>query len=518
MTSRGRGQGRWTGAANAPGRRLRRDYRRVTVARDTTRRVNVAVIGSGFAGIGMGVALRRAGVESFSIFDRAERVGGVWRDNTYPGLTCDVPSHLYSFSFEPKRDWTRRFPPREEILAYLEHCVAEYGLDDHLRLGTDVAQATFDEDARRWRLETAAGETVEADVVVTATGQLSRPSIPRLPGLERFAGRAFHSARWEHDHDLTGRNVAAVGTGASAIQSIPEIAPRVGRLEVYQRSAPWVIPKMDREYPERARRLVERMPLLQDAARLGFWAYFEVLITGFVGPRFALAPVWLSHKAMLHAQVRDRRLRRTLKPDYALGCKRVLISSDYYKALVRPNVELVTEAIREVTPDGIVTDDGVERPADTIIFGTGFRTTEFLAPMEVRGLGERELNEAWRGGAEAFLGMAVSGFPNFFMLYGPNTNLGSGSIIYMLESQIRYVLEAVRALSSNGRAYLDVRPEVQREFDEEMQRRLGDSVWSSCSSWYRTASGRVTNNWPGYMSEYRRRTRRLEPADYRLVA
>ncbi|HEY3186516.1 MAG TPA: NAD(P)/FAD-dependent oxidoreductase [Solirubrobacteraceae bacterium] len=478
--------------------------------------MKVAVIGSGFAGIGMGVALQRAGLGSFAIFDRAERVGGVWRDNTYPGLTCDVPSHLYSFSFEPKRDWTKRFSPREEILAYLDHCVAAHGLDEHLRLGTDVTRAAFDEDARRWRLETAAGETIEADVVITATGQLSRPSIPRIPGLERFEGRAFHSARWEHDH--VGRRVAAVGTGASAIQYIPEIAEQVGRLDVYQRSAPWVIPKMDRDYPERARRLVERVPLLQNAARLGFWAYFEVLITGFVGPRVVLAPVWLSHKAMLYAQVRDRRLRRALKPDYPLGCKRVLISSDYYKALAQPNVELVTDAIREVTPGGIVTEDGVERPADTIIFGTGFRSTEFLAPMEVRGLGGRELNDAWRDGAEAFLGMAVSGFPNFFMLYGPNTNLGSGSIIYMLESQIRYAIEAVRAVSSNGRGYLDVRPEVQREFDREMQRRLSDSVWSGCSSWYRTESGRVTNNWPGYMYEYRRRTRRLEPADYRLVA
>src|SRR3954447_17982866 len=480
--------------------------------------MHVAVVGSGFAGIGMGVALQRAGVRSFTIFDRAEGVGGVWRDNTYPGLTCDVPSHLYSFSFEPKRDWSKRFSPRQEIHAYLEHCVRKYGLAEHLRLQTDIARASFDEDTRRWRLETAGGETVEADVVITATGQLSRPSMPSIPGLDSFQGTAFHSARWRQDHDLTGREVAVIGTGASAIQFVPEIAPQVGRLHVFQRSAPWVIPKNDREYPERARRLIERVPLVQSAARLGWFAYFEALITGFVGPRVMLAPIWLSHKAMLHWQVRERRLRAKLKPSYTLGCKRVLISSDYYKALVRPNVELITEPITEITPTGVVTDDGRERKVDTIIFGTGFRATEFLSPMEVRGLGGRDLNDAWSDGAEAFLGMAVAGFPNFFMLYGPNTNLGSGSIIYMLESQIRYATDAVRTLAANGRAYLDVRPEVQREFDDEMQRRLGDSVWASCTSWYRTPSGRVTNNWPGYQYEYRRRTRRLDPAHYRAVA
>jgi cation diffusion facilitator CzcD-associated flavoprotein CzcO len=480
--------------------------------------MRVAIIGAGFSGLGMGIALKREGLADFTIYDRAGGVGGTWRHNTYPGLACDVPSHLYSFSFEPKRDWSKRFSPREEIVAYLEHCARKYGLEDHLRLGTEVTRATFDSEGRRWRIETADGETDEADVVVTATGQLSRPSIPSIPGRESFAGTQFHSALWDHDHDLTGRDVAVIGTGASAIQFVPEIAQKVRALHVFQRSAPWVINKMDREYGDRARRLVERFPALQYAARFGFWAYFEALIVGFVGPRFALAPVWLSHKATLHWQVRDRRLRAALSPDYPLGCKRVLISSDYYPALVRDNVELVTGGVREITPTGVVGDDGVERRADTIIYGTGFRATEFLAPMEVRGLGGRDLNEAWRDGAEAYLGMAVTGFPNFFMLYGPNTNLGSGSIIYMLESQIRYAVDAVRRLAGNGRAYLDVRPEVQRRFDEEMQRRLGDSVWAGCSSWYVTESGRVTNNWPGFMSEYRRRTRRLDPADYHAVA
>jgi cation diffusion facilitator CzcD-associated flavoprotein CzcO len=474
--------------------------------------MRVAIIGSGFSGLGMGIALKREGLADFTIYERADGVGGTWRHNTYPGLACDVPSHLYSFSFEPKRDWSKRFSPRREIAGYLEHCARKYGIEPHLRLGTEVTKLAFDETARRWRLETADGTTDEADVVVTATGQLSRPSIPSLPGRETFAGRQFHSAGWEHDHDLAGRDVAVIGTGASAIQFIPEIAPRVRRLHVFQRSAPWVINKMDRDYRRPASRPAQLL------ARAGWWAYFEALIVGFVGPKAALAPVYLSHKAMLHKHVRDRALRAKLKPDYQLGCKRVLISSDYYPALVRDNVELVTDPIREITPTGVVTEDGIERTADTIIYGTGFRATEFLSPMEVRGLGGLDLNAAWRDGAEAYLGMTVAGFPNFFMLYGPNTNLGSGSVIYMLESQIRYATDAVRRLAANGRAYIDVRPEVQREFDAEMQRRLGDSVWASCTSWYVTESGRVTNNWPGFMYEYRRRTRRLRPGDYRAVA
>src|SRR4051794_10782432 len=293
--------------------------------------MRVAIIGSGFSGLGMGIALKREGLADFTIYDRAEGVGGTWRHNTYPGLACDVPSHLYSFSFEPKRDWSKRFSPREEIHAYLEHCVRKYRLADHLRLGTEIARASFDEDTRRWRLETTAGETVEADVVITATGQLSRPSIPSIPGLDSFQGTAFHSARWQQDHDLTGREVAVIGTGASAIQFVPEIAPRVGRLHVFQRSAPWVIPKNDREYPERARRLIERVPLVQSAARLGWFAYFEALITGFVGPRVMLAPVWLSHKAMLHWQVRDRRPRAEPQPAYPPRRQRGLVSHDHHQ-------------------------------------------------------------------------------------------------------------------------------------------------------------------------------------------
>ncbi len=480
---------------------------------------SVAIIGAGFAGIGTAIKLRAAGVRDLVLFDRGDRVGGTWRENTYPGAACDVPSHLYSFSFEPRADWSRRFPPQREVLEYLEHCVRKYGVEPHLRLRTEVVRAAFDEERARWRIELRGGDVHEADVLVAATGQLSRPAYPRVPGLDRFEGVAFHSAHWRHDHDLRGRDVLVLGTGASAIQFVPAIAPLVRRLEVFQRSAPYVIPKMDREYKRWHHRLFARAPLVAKLFRAGFYAYFETITTGFIGrePRLML-PLRLSHRALLRLQVRDRALREKVTPDYEMGCKRVLVSNDWYPALTRPNVEVVTERIREAVPEGVVTEDGRLHRADTIIFGTGFTANDFLAPIEVRGLEGRELNEAWREGAEAYLGMTVSGFPNLFILYGPNTNLGSGSIIYMLESQVRYVVDAVRTLGRLGAgAYLDVEPHVQDAFSAEIQERLRKTVWQAgCTSWYVTESGRNTNNWPGYMAEYRRRTRRVDLGDYRV--
>ena len=476
----------------------------------------VAIIGAGFAGIGTAIRLRQAGVREIALFDRGDRVGGTWRENTYPGAACDVPSHLYSFSFEPRATWSRRFPPQHEVLDYLEHCTRKYGIEEHLRLGTEVEGAAFDERRGTWTLRVKDGEPHECDVLVAGTGQLSRPAYPLLPGIDDFEGVAFHSANWRHDRDLRGRDVAVVGTGASAIQFVPAIAPEVRRLTVFQRSAPYVIPKMDREYNALHRRLFERTPLPR-LARLGFYAYFEGITPGFIGTRpKAMLPLKVSHHALKRTQVRDRGLREKVTPDYDIGCKRVLVSSDWYPALARDNVEVVTSRIREVVADGLVDDDGVKHPADTIIFGTGFAANDFLAPMEVRGLGGRELNETWRDGAEAYLGMTVAGFPNLFILYGPNTNLGSGSIIYMLESQIRYVVDAVERLGRERARFIDVRPDAQRAFSDEMEERMTRTVWQTgCTSWYVTQAGRNTNNWPGHMIEYRRRTRRLNPADYR---
>jgi cation diffusion facilitator CzcD-associated flavoprotein CzcO len=479
----------------------------------------VAIIGAGFGGLGLGIQLKRAGIDSFTIFERAEGIGGVWRDNTYPGLACDVPSHLYSFSFEPNHAWSRRFPLRAEILDYLRRCARKNGLDDHLRLGTEVRAAEFDRDRGRWRITTAAGERIDSDVLVTATGQLSRPAKPDIPGLDRFAGECFHSARWDHDYDLEGKRVAVVGTGASAIQFLPEIAPRVKRLHLFQRSAPWLLRKPDRPYRPRERALYRRAPWLQALSRLRVHLLLELLILMFTKAQWLQRPFERAYVRRIRKEIPDPELQERLIPDYPLGCKRVMISNDWLGALARPNVEVVTEAITEIEPDGVVTADGEKREVDALILATGFATTDFLAPMAVTGLEGRDLNDAWRDGAEAYLGLAVSGFPNMFMLYGPNTNLGAGSIIYMLESQIRYVVAAVRELQRNGARYIDVRGDVQGGFNREIQDRLSGTVWTAgCSSWYVTESGKVTNNWPGVTSEYRRRTRRVDLADYAVAA
>ena len=479
---------------------------------------SVAIIGSGFAGVGMGIRLKQHGFDEFTIFEKADRVGGVWRENTYPGAACDVPSHLYSYSFERKRDWSRRFSPQPDILGYLEDCVRRHGLDRHLRFGTEVASADFDAGSRRWRLRTTAGETVEVDVLVTACGQLSRPALPPIPGTERFAGTAFHSAHWDHSYDMTGRRVAVIGTGASAIQFVPEIARRVERLHIFQRSAPWVIPKLDGRYGTGHRSLFRILPLWPLAARVGWFLYMELATVGLTRARWVVGPLRVSSRTMLRRQVRDPELRARLTPDYEMGCKRVLISSDYYRAMARSNVEVITDAVREVTRDGVVTADGVERRVDAIVYGTGFTANAFLAPIRIRGLGGRSLDDAWSDGAEAYLGLSVSGFPNLFIMYGPNTNLGAGSIIHMLESQMTWVLGALTEMTRRPGAVLDVRDSAQSAFDREVQERLRTSVWQSgCTSWYRTRSGRVVNNWPGLMSEYRRRTRHFDTAAYEMV-
>ena len=471
----------------------------------------VAVVGAGFGGIGLGMALRAAGWTDpgeLTILDRADGVGGVWRANTYPGAACDVPSHLYSFAGAPGTEWSRRFAPQPDILRYLQRLTHEHGLTEHLRLGTEVTEARWDETRSVWRLSLTGGDLLEADVLVPACGQLSRPVRPAIPGLDRFPGPTFHSAEWDHDVDLTGKRVAVIGTGASAIQFVPAIADRVAALTLFQRSAAHVIPKPDRAY--RTRRPGNR------AAARAFWtAFFETGAVGLTSRRAAALPFRLASAALRRSQVRDPGLRARLTPAHPIGCKRILISSDYYPTLGRPHVGVVTAPIAAVTVTGVRTADGVEHPADVIILGTGFAATEFLAPMKVFGAGGRELSEQWRDGASAHLGMAVPGFPNLFLLYGPNTNLGSGSIVRMLECQIGYVRQAVDLLRSGPRS-LTVRPEVAARFDAEVQQRLSHSVWTGCRNWYRTASGRIVNNWPGTMREYGHRTRRFEPTEYEL--
>src|SRR6266851_2301445 len=417
----------------------------------------VVVIGAGFGGIGMAIKLKQAGIEDFVVLDRAEDIGGTWRDNSYPGLTCDVPSHLYSFSFRPWC-WSRRFLARDEILAYLHALVAERGLGPHLRFGCGVVAAGFEERRAVWDLTLDDGGTLQATAVVCAVGQLGRPALPDVAGRDGFAGPSWHSARWNHDVGLQGRRVAVVGTGASAIQFVPEIAKIAGHVDVYQRSAPYVLPKADRPYGDTEQTLYDRLPVVRKADRLRIFLYGELLTSGFVlSPKLLAAPMQLWRR-QLSTQIADPALRAKCVPGYVMGCKRVLFSNDWYPALARANVDLVTDPIERIVADGVVTTHGTTRHADAIVYGTGFKTLDFLAPMEVTGLRGRRLDQAWHEGAEAYLGISVAGFPNFFMLYGPNTNLGGNSILYMLEGQIRYVAAALRALETEGLGWIDVRP------------------------------------------------------------
>jgi cation diffusion facilitator CzcD-associated flavoprotein CzcO len=467
----------------------------------------------------MGVRLRRAGFEDFTIFDRGATVGGTWRANTYPGLHCDVPSHIYSFSFAADYPWSRRYAPQNEILSYLEECSERFGLTPHLRLNTEVTAAAFDESSGKWTLETADGERHHFDVLVTACGQLSEPDIPAIPGLDRFAGPAFHSAEWPHDLNLDGRRVAVMGTGASAIGFVPEIAPRVAALTVYQRSAPWILPKPDREYRTAGNGRGALTVAMSKAARLGFFLFFEVGAYGLTGADWVMKGLKAAADQHRRASLGDRPdLLEKTTPDTAIGCKRMLLSNDWYETLKRDNVELVTGRVERIEPQAIVGPDGIERDADVIVFGTGFQTQGFVAPMAVRGLGGRTLDDVWGERPEAFLGTTVSGFPNMFVLYGPNTNHGVGSVPYLLESQANYVIDALSRIRDLGLRYIDVKPETQAEWRREIDERSRDTVWiTGCHNWYLSEEGENTNNWPGAWLEYRRRTRRLNPGHYRAA-
>ncbi|QRP44644.1 NAD(P)/FAD-dependent oxidoreductase [Amycolatopsis sp. FDAARGOS 1241] len=482
---------------------------------DTPRTPSVLIVGTGFGGVGTAIELKRAGFHDFTILERADEPGGVWRENTYPGAACDIPSPLYSFSYAPNPWWPKRFSMQPDIHAYLKRVIADHDLGPHIRYGREVTAATFDQG--RWRVETAGGETYEADVFVPAVGQLSRPVLPDIPGRDSFEGISFHSAKWNHEVELAGKRVAVIGTGASAIQFVPPLQKQAAKLTIFQRTAPYVMAKKDTRYARWQKRLFETLPATQLLGRLRIFLLAEYA-TYAMTRHPVLARLFELRTAQLrHKHIKDPQLRRKLKPGYPLGCKRILFTNDYLPALAQPNVEVETGRIREITPRGVRTEDGVEHEADVLVYGTGFNATDFLGSMKVLGLDGRNLDDAWRGGARAYLGMTVPGFPNLFCVYGPNTNLGAGSIIYMIERQARYIRQAVEQLARPGVSYLDVRPEVEERYDREVQKRLGHSVWSACTSWYRQADGRVSTNWPGLVTEYDRRTRVLDPADFRVV-
>ena len=474
---------------------------------------DIVVIGTGFAGIGMAIALKKAGIEDFVVLERARDLGGTWRDNDYPGCACDIPSMLYSFSFERNDRWSRIYPPQGEIWEYLRRCVERHRIGPHIRFDTDVRGAEYDDASATWTVRTQHGE-LRTRVIVSGMGPLNRANVPDIPGLQSFAGTVFHSSAWNHDYDLRGKNVGVIGTGASSIQFVPEIAPVAGRLHVFQRTPPWVIPKPDRAVGALGRTLRRFPPYAWAVRKLIYWI-LEVRAYGFtVDPK----RLELAERLSLHhlaRQVPGAELRAKLTPAYRLGCKRVLLSSDYYPALQRPNVELVTSEIREVQPGGVVTADGVVRPLDALVFGTGFHAADSVAPMSIVGRGGVTLDDAWRDGARAYLGISVAGFPNLFLLIGPNTGLGHNSMVFMIEAQIRYVMSALAHMRRARVPALDVRREVQAGFNAALQRRMARTVWASgCTSWYLDRSGRNTTLWPGFTFVYRFLTRRLDPRKY----
>jgi cation diffusion facilitator CzcD-associated flavoprotein CzcO len=491
----------------------------VTGAADVAKRNDrVLIVGSGFAGLGMAIRLKKAGFDDFTILEQSDRVGGTWRENHYPGAACDIESHLYSFSFEPNPGWTRTFAPQREILAYLEHCADKYDLRRHLRMSTEVTKAAYDEANGTWKVTTKSGEVLEARALVTACGGLCRPSMPDIAGLETFHGAMFHSARWDHAFPLEGKRVAVVGTGASAIQIVPAIEGRVAKLSVFQRTAPWVIPKADGPISPRRRALYRRVPALQRMARGTQWTRHELMALGFVKQTKILEYASRLARRFIQAKVKDEVLRAKLVPSIAMGCKRVLLSNDYYPALCKPHVEVVTDGIDRITPKGIVTRDGALREVDAIVLATGFYAAEQCAPFQVVGRKGVELEDVWRDGAEAYLGTSVAGFPNLFMIVGPNTALGHSSMIYMIESQIAYVVDAVSEMKKRAWRDVEVRADVLVAYNAELHAKFPSTIWNTgCTSWYRTRTGKNTVLWPGFTFDFRRKTRRFDPESYAIT-
>ncbi len=487
---------------------------------DLPARTSVLVVGTGFAGLGTAVRLRETGRLDFVVIERGHDVGGTWRDNRYPGCACDVPSHLYSFSFAPNPDWTRAFSPQPEIEAYLQRVARERGVLPHVRFGTELLSARWDEADLTWTVETNRG-TVVADVLVLGSGGLSEPKVPSLPGLETFRGTTFHSATWDHEHDLTGERVAVVGTGASAIQFVPHVQQRAGHLTLFQRTAPWVMPRRDRAISKAQRALYKAVPAAQKLNRGGLYVGRESWLLGFTVQPALMRVAERIALRLLAQQVSDPALRATLTPSYRLGCKRVLLSNDYYPALAQPNVDVVAGGIVEVRERSVVDSNGDEHEVDTIVFGTGFQVSDPPIAGRITGCDGRTLKQVWADtGMTAFHGTTVAGFPNLFFLVGPNTGLGHTSIVYMIESQIAYLLAALDVMQAAGIRAVVPRREQQDAWNTAVQEDLQGTVWNSggCSSWYLDASGRNTTLWPTFTLPYRRTLSSFDLAQYETVA
>ena len=478
---------------------------------------DLAIIGSGFSGLALAVELKRAGRDDFVILERANEVGGTWRDNSYPGCACDVPSHLYSFSFAPNPDWSSTFSPQEEIYDYLRKVANDEGLLPHVRFGIEVEAAEWDDEDQEWRLQTSGGG-LRARKVASAAGPLSEPSIPDIPGLREFKGTVFHSATWNHEHDLTGERVAVIGTGASAIQFVPQIQPDVAQLHLFQRTPAWIMPRPDRPLTKFEHWVYRLLPAAQRAMRAGIYWGREAYAIPMIRARYAkyIEKVGVRH---LRSQVKDPELRRKLTPDYSPGCKRILVSNDYFPSLAQPNVEVVTDGIAEVRERSVVDVNGVEREVDTIILGTGFHVTDLPIAERIRGREGRTLAEHWNGTLEALRGTTVAGFPNLFFVLGPNTGLGHTSVVLMAEAQARYIRQAIEHMERAGVGAVEPRRESQDAWNAEIQRRSQGTVWlnGGCKSWYIDRNGRNSTLWPDHTFKFFAALRHFKASEYRAV-
>lgn len=482
--------------------------------------VEVIIVGTGFSGLGMAIQLRKQGREDFVLLEKADDIGGTWRDNTYPGCACDIQSHMYSFSFEQNPDWTRSFSTQPEIWDYLVRVARKYDLYRHIRFEQEMTGARWDEGERAWHVHSASGDEFVGQFLVAGVGALHIPKVPELPGIDRFAGTTFHSANWDHDYDLRDKNVAVVGTGASAVQFLPQIAPDVELLTLFQRTPPWVMPKTDHKIPRWAKRLFEVVPGAQRLYRDALYWMLESRALGFNGHPGVMKLMQKLAKRNIDKHVDDPELREKLTPDYVMGCKRVVISNDYYPALNRDNVDVVTAGISEVTEHGIVDTMGVWHEADAIIFGTGFHVTDAFDNLEIVGRDGRNLAKQWSSeGMQTHMGINVSGFPNLFFLLGPNTGLGHNSVVFMIESQISYVAQAMDVVEQAGAEAIDVRPDAQEQFNTEIQRKLDKGIWTQggCTSWYLDASGVNRTVWPGFTWKYWLQTRKVDACEFELL-
>lgn len=481
---------------------------------------DIVIVGSGFAGLGMAIELTRAGRRDFVVLEKADALGGTWRANSYPGCACDVPTPYYSFSFAPKPDWSRFYAPYDEIRAYLEDCADRFGVRAHVRFGREVTGMAWDDEHQRWTVDVAGAPALTARAVVNAPGGLSRPAYPDIDGLGDFAGPWFHSAEWDHTVDLRGARVAVIGTGASAIQLVPQIARQVAHVDVFQRTPPWVLPKLDRRIGRREQELYRRVPITQRAVRAGVWLMQEYMGLGNTRSQRLTRPLEVIGRAWIRRWISDPELAARLTPDFRIGCKRLLLANDWYSTLAKEHVEVVGDRIAAISPDGVVTGDGAEHRADVIVFGTGFDATDPLGELTVAGAGGCDLRETWADGLHAHRGTTIAGFPNFFLMPGPNTGTGHTSQVFMIEQQIRHVLAALERMDERGAVAIEPRAEAQAAFNDGLQRRMAQTVWirGGCTSWYLDARGRNTTLWPGSSLSFRRALRRIDDREFRFDA